>query len=321
MPSQNKNPKKIDVSIIIINWNNYDVIFNCLDSIKKTVKRISYEIIVVDNNSTDGSKEKIKKQYKWVQLIENKINNLFAKANNQGLELAKGEFIFILNSDTVLTENALDILTEYAEKNKSQIYTSTLINKDNSIQFYMHRSFPNSLSIILAFFFKTKGWFKRNPILIKYLLLDHDFTKTSYVDQAAGAAMLIHKTTIKKIGGLFDEKNFPLFFNDVDTCYRAAKKNCKTLHIADSYIYHLKGESVKKQESLVNYYRYAISLQLYFKKHKLWFSYISCAGIVKTLFSLFLAKEWVLYTLKKSTKQQFSNSRKYSIAVLREKFI
>ncbi len=102
----------VDISFIIVNWNTRDILINCLNSIYKTVKDVDYKICVVDNNSTDGSQEAIKKHFPEVNLIENKTNAGFAHANNQALKIMQSRFTVLLNSDTILQEEAIKNLTQ-----------------------------------------------------------------------------------------------------------------------------------------------------------------------------------------------------------------
>ncbi len=107
----------MQVSIIIVNYNTKELIKNCINSIYENTKDIDFEIIVSDNGSTDGSVEMLKNDFPNVILIENNANLGFGKANNNGLKVAKGEYIFYLNSDTVLLNNAVKMFYDYWEQN------------------------------------------------------------------------------------------------------------------------------------------------------------------------------------------------------------
>lgn len=259
--------KKPVISIILVNWNCGKVILNCIESLDKTIKKYPYEIIVVDNNSKDNSLELIKRKYPHVKLVRNKSNEMFAKANNDGYKVARGEFIFILNSDTTVTRGAVDNLLDYLIKEKKEIVTCTLLNKDGSIQYNMHRGFPTFFRLATSMIYKKYGLFKSLPSVKKYLLISNKFDQDFEVDQAAGAAILISRNLIKKLGYLFDEENFPLFYNDVDLCYRIHKEGIKITCKTNVQIYHLKGESIKKLRLNSHLKTYFFSAARYFKKH------------------------------------------------------
>ncbi len=264
-----KKISKLDLSIILVNWNCGKVIYDCLDSIIKTVKKHSYEIMVVDNDSKDGSPETIRKRYPKVKLIRNNFNNMFAGANNQGYKASKGEYIFILNSDTIVAEGAVDGLVTYLEKNKKDVVTCKLLNKDGSVQYNMHRGFPSFLRLATGYLYKKYNVGGFLPSVKHYLLIDNKFNKDFYVDQAAGAAILLSRKLVDRLGYLFDEKNFPLFYNDVDLCYRIHKKGIRIICKTDFAIYHIKGNSIKKVSSYNHIKTYLSSVIRFFLKNKL----------------------------------------------------
>ena len=279
--------KTIDVSIILVNWNCGQVIIDCIESLVKTIKAHTYEIIVVDNNSKDGSIQEIEKKYPSIHLIKNDFNNMFAGANNQGYAISKGKFIFILNSDTIVPNNSVDRLLDYAQNNNQDAMTCTLLNKDNSIQYNMHRGFPSFPRLFTSLFYKKFNLFGFLPIVKNYLLINNNFHEDFYVEQAAGAAILLKKDIVNKIGGyLFDEKNYPLFFNDVDLCYRLLKEKYKILCKTNVKIYHLKGTAINKMNFFDHWFNYGISCMRFFRLNKMYIDYLLIAITFKVAFSL-----------------------------------
>lgn len=107
----------MDVSIIIVNYNTKQLLSDCLSSIKEKTFGIEYEVIVVDNDSTDGSQEMLRQDFQWVRLVESGENLGFGKANNLGMSVANGKYFFLLNSDTLLINNAVKHFFDYAESN------------------------------------------------------------------------------------------------------------------------------------------------------------------------------------------------------------
>lgn len=259
----------IELSIILVNWNCGQVIIDCIESLIKTIKKTSYEIIVVDNDSKDKSIEKIIYDYPQIKVIQNEFNNMFAGANNQGYEISKGDKIFILNSDTVVTEGAVDNLVQILKEGKESAVTCTLLNSDGTVQYYMHRGFPTLLRLASGLIYKRWNIFGFLPSVKKYLLIDNKFDKDFYVDQAAGAAIMLKRELIEKLGYLFDEKNFPLFYNDVDLCFQISKGGYKILCAVDIKIYHLKGNSVSKLKFSKLMKTYIPSCFRYFIKNKM----------------------------------------------------
>jgi len=261
-----KEPKP-ELSIILVNWNCGQVILDCVESLVNTIKKHSYEIIVVDNDSKDNSIKHIEEKFSKVKIIKNKFNNLFAGANNQGYETSKGEYIFVLNADTVVTPHAVDKLLDYMKTEKEQAMTCTLLNRDGTIQSNMHRGFPTIIRLVTSALYKKYKFFRFFPSVRNYLSLGQKFDKDFYVEQAPGAALLLKRKLIQDLGYLFDEKNFPLFYNDVDLCYRIKNKKIKILCKTNVRIYHLKGESVKKLSFNKYSVEYQKSLNNFFRKH------------------------------------------------------
>ncbi len=220
---------------------------------------INSEIYVVDNNSTDGSQEAIKKKFHSVKLIENKSNTGFAHANNQALRIMQGRFAVLLNSDAVLKENAIKTLLTFMNNSPNAgIAGVQLLNKDGSRQNSID-NFPSpeteilNKSILRLFFpdkYPSKNKSYQNPI---------------EVDSVIGACMMIRKEAIDDVG-VFNEDYF-FFLEETDWCYRMRKKGWKVFHVPAARVFHLSGHSKKKVpwESQIEYCR---SLYKYFKKNK-----------------------------------------------------
>ncbi len=316
------NKKNIDCSIILINRNNWDVIFDCIESLRKTIKKWRYEIIVVDNNSEDGSRELIEEKYKDITLIKNTTNTLFAHPNNQWAEVAKGKYLFILNSDTVALEWAVDSLVTHLEETGDDIVTCTLLNKDKTIQYNMHRSFPSFLRIFFSFLYvKKKRNFLKNMVFVnKYLLLDNKFDQDFYVDQAAWAAILISRNLVGKLEKpLLDEENFPLLFNDADLCYRVSKVQWKILCKTNVQIIHLKSVSIKKFDFLKLGAHYWISWKNFFKKHRLRIDFILFAFTGYMLALYILVKVYSFSLLWKISKKELKDKRNLAYKIIKWK--
>jgi len=222
-----------NLSVIVVNWNTRKLLENCLFSIFKFTKGISFEVIVVDNGSIDSSPQMVKKKFPQVKLILNKENLGFTKANNQGIKVAKGKYILLLNSDTYLIENALGKLVKRADGLSKRGPTPKvvrplrglgalgplLLNENRSVQQSVG-FFPHLPQIFWWMSFIDD--LPRGDLLRPYHV-DHDsfYQKEQPVDWVTGAAILVPKKVIQKIGG-FDENIF-MYGEEVDWCYRIKK--------------------------------------------------------------------------------------------------
>lgn len=227
---------QIFLSIIIVNWNGEPFVENCLNSIYTQDTRISYEVIVWDNASTDGSVSLIRQNFPQVKLIQSDKNLGFAGGNNRAFNHAHGEYYLLLNNDTVLREGTLDAMAEVVASNPSiGIWGFHLINPDGSTQKSAGR-FPNIITEILD----QTGLHK----FIPYSQYAYSWYNTpEEADWVTGACMLIKRQVIEKIG-MFDERYF-MFLEDVDLCYRARKAGWQVRYHPKPTIVHMKGESSK----------------------------------------------------------------------------
>jgi GT2 family glycosyltransferase len=224
------------LSIIILNYNTRQLTLDCLRSIFEDKTIPSYEIILIDNASTDDSVRQFN-QLKWknLVLILNKENVGFAKAVNQGIKTANGKYILLLNSDTKVKKGAIKKLVEFAKKNKDAgVVVPRLLNADESIQ----PSCFNLPSVSRAF---------NQYILGRKGILDKFYPEVStpvVVESAVGAAFLITPEAINKVG-LFDERYF-MYFEDLDYCRRVNKNGLKVYYLPNSQIIHLHGQSGRR---------------------------------------------------------------------------
>ena len=227
-----------ELSIIIVNLNNKELILACIDSIQKEASGIDLEIIVVDNGSKDGSEDAIKKLQKYsknLRLIENKENLGYSEANNQGIEKAKGEYVLLLNSDTVVKKNAFGKLLNFVKKAKNAgVVGPKLLNKDGSLQPSCFR-FPTIKNAIREYWLGEKGLFE------KYAPLGNEPSK---VDAVVGAAFLITPKALEKIG-MLDERYFA-YFEDIDYCRQVWKNDLKVYYYPKSEIIHYHGATFEK---------------------------------------------------------------------------
>ena len=233
-----KESPGIVLSIIIINWNNKDILRDCLNSIYHTHNDSEYEIIVVDNHSEDGSVELIKSEFFNVVLLENVENLGFARANNQAIKIARGNYILLLNNDTVVTNTyCFDRMIEYMKKNPQiGILGCKLLYPDGTLQ-SCGESFPSVWRTFKSQILFTKTW-KR---LGKSKKGDNRFKKVDFV---CGACLMTQKEILDKVG-LLKEKYF-MYGEDVEFCYRVKKAGYDIGVLTDESIIHLHSKSTEK---------------------------------------------------------------------------
>lgn len=293
---QNK-PK---VSILLLNWNQWDETLECIDSIFAKISSELFEIILVDNGSTDGSIEKIEEKYQnKIVIIKNDFNNLFAPANNQAYRVAQWEYIWILNTDTIITTDCLSVMIDFLEKNPEYgAATCKLLNADLSTQYYIHRRFPSFLRLVLGLLYKRFDILKLPPV-VQYLYLDTTFEEDFDIEQAGGACILVKKEVVERIGWLFDEEKFALFYNDVDLCYRVWAHHFKIRFLSQTSLIHLKWQSTGKLNFYGSKKYLSISGLLFFKKHKMYGSYIFAKIAYLVLFAWLFFQSCFLFLRKK----------------------
>ncbi len=219
----------MDLSIIIVNFNTKKLVLDCIKSIKESGNRVKYEVIVVDN----GSSEKFEKSDDY-KLIANKENFGFSKANNIGIKNSTGEYKLLLNSDTLIKKGALDILLDFAKSKKDAgVIGAQLLNIDGSVQESVSH-FPTLLGAIREFWLGEKGLFGLHTPQSKTF---------QEVDVVVGAAFLITPEALKKVGVL-NEKYF-MYFEDLDYCRKVWKSGLKVYYLPESKMVHYHGESGK----------------------------------------------------------------------------
>jgi len=254
--------QKIKISIIILSWNTKDLLKKCLKSIP-----FYAEIIIVDNGSTDGTIHFLN-SLKWpnLKIIKNKKNLGFAKGNNQGLEVAKGDFVMILNSDTIVQKGTLEKLVEFTKDTPLYAVSPLLVNPNGTIQEEYYMRFPNLWQIFGYHYPLLRILFMRLPL--KWLAVSRMKKKPFEVEQLPGAALMAPKEVWQKVG-LLDE-DYQFLYEDVDWCWRAKKMGVKLVVVPESKITHLGGGSWRqrlKKNSFEFYRDYFKALLLFVEKN------------------------------------------------------
>jgi GT2 family glycosyltransferase len=235
----------MDISVCIVNWNTKELLSNCIDSILEKTSDVSYEVIVVDNNSTDGSAEMVKRRFPNCKLIESKENLGFSRGNNLGLWEATGKYILFLNPDTILITNALLGMFQFMEVNTDVgAVGCKLRSQDGSIQFTCARTYP-SLWNQFCDMMMLNRLFPRSKMFSTIEMVYWDHKDSSAVDCLSGACIFAMKGIVTELRG-FDE-GFFMYAEDVDLCYRIKREGWTLYYLASEEIFHLEGASSKKQ--------------------------------------------------------------------------
>lgn len=259
----------MELSIIILNFRSKGLLKQCLRGIELSQLQMPYEVIVVDNNSRDGSMEMVAEFFPWAKRLPLPTNGGFAVGNNAGIRLATGKYVMILNPDVAVFKGAVDTLLAYMNTNeKVGIAVPKLINPDGTIQMSAMR-FPN---------FTVPIW-RRTPlgklpmpqkILRRYHMAEWDHKDNRPIGWALGACFVIRRTALDVVG-MFDEQFF-LYFEDVDLCRRMWAKSWEIHYVAQAEMVHFHQRLSATAAVLTSMFSYAARIHIrswlqYFKKY------------------------------------------------------
>ena len=254
----------MDLSIVIVNYNVKYFLEQCLTSVKNACKNIDNEIIIVDNNSVDGSIKMIHEKFPEVKIIENKENLGFSKANNQAIQIAQGKYILLLNPDTVVEEETFSKILNFMNSNPDAGGLGVkMIDGKGKFLPESKRGLPTP-SVAFYKIFGFSRIFPKSKIFGQYHLSYLDKNKVHEVAILSGAFFMIRKETLLKTGPL--DETFFMYGEDIDLSYRIIKAGYKNYYFPLTRIIHYKGESTKK--SSINYVIVFYNAMIIFaKKH------------------------------------------------------
>ena len=272
----------MDVSVIIVNWNTKEFLRNCLRSVYECAGAVNYEIIVVDNASTDGSVKMVKNGFKDVIVIENTENRGFAAANNQGMAVAKGRYVLLLNSDTIVLENSIANTVRFADENMRVAVTGCqVLNPDGTIQRTCFK-FPSILNMLLSSTYLYK-LFPKSRFFGREQMTWWDRSDVRQVDVVTGCFMLVRREVIEQVGPM-DERFF-MYGEETDWCYRFWKNGWKIMFAPVGQIIHFGGQSaVKRPVAMIVQLR--LSILKFVKKHYGWPSHLIARFLVALFFAV-----------------------------------
>ena len=254
----------IDVSIIIVNYNVKDYLLQCLRSLDQLDPSLQWEVIVVDNNSTDGSVQDLREQFPLVSWIALDENIGYGKANNLGLEKARGRYTLFLNPDTIVGRDVLRTMTSYLDEHPDVgIAGCKVLNPDGSFQVACRRGLPTPWASFCKLF-GLQSIFPNSPIFARYNLTYLPIDETYAVDALIGAFMMGPTSLLQQLGG-FDPAFF-MYGEDIDLCYRVKLSGHSVMYVHATSIIHYKGESTKR--SSINEVRvFYEAMEIFARKH------------------------------------------------------
>lgn len=259
------------ISIIIVNYNTGEILRDCVESVIKFENKVEYEIIIVDNNSTDNSREIIehlKNKHIYISSIYIDGKRSFSFANNLGFESSKGDYILIMNPDIIFTKPILkNLIDEFNKLNNLGALCPLLIGTDGKFQRNYYQRYPTIRQFIFFYSFFAKFFMNSKLRLYKYLEngdIDVDYAKLQSVEQIPCAFFLTTRKTFIEAGKM--DASYELFFEDVDLSYQVNKIKKVAVHSGYS-VMHLGGSSFKTSDDYWLYGRFILSMIHFFEKN------------------------------------------------------
>ncbi len=254
----------MDVSVLILNYNTCQLTLDCIASVYRSATKYAYEIIVVDNHSTDDSTVRIPATYPNVVFIANPDNGGFAKGNNIGMKLAQGRYTLLLNSDTIVEPDTLETMVSFMDSHpRAGAAGCKIILPDGSLDKACKRGFPTP-SASFYYAFGLSKLFPDNPKFNGYQLGYLSPDECYQVDSLVGAFMLVRREVIEQIGGLDEE--FFMYGEDIDWCYRIKEAGWEIHYRGDTFIVHYKGASSRRKPFKI-IYEFHRAMWLFHRKH------------------------------------------------------
>ncbi len=254
----------MDLSVIIVNYNVRAFLENAIAAMQRALRGLDGEIIVVDNASDDGSAEMVRAKFPGVQLVENRENLGFSKANNIALKRSRGNLLLLINPDTIVQEDTLRVMMRFfAAHPDAGLAGCKILNPDGTFQLPCRRSFPTPW-VAFTKVFGLSFLFPRTRLFGKYNLTYLNPDETYPVDAVSGSFMMIRRDVLEKVGGL--DESFFMYGEDIDWCFRVAQAGFKVYYVHETAIVHYKGESTRRSniDELKHFYG---AMELFVEKH------------------------------------------------------
>jgi GT2 family glycosyltransferase len=252
-----------DVTVILVTWNSLSDLPGCLAAIPRAAAHVTWEITIVDNQSTDGTRAYVETHHPRIRLLVNAENRGFAAANNQALRLARSRYVLLLNPDTVLQEGAIDRMVACLDADTTASAAGpAVLNRDGTPQ-QTGITFPSTQNILIETLFLDR-LFPRSRIFGRHRQRYADPSQQRAVDYVQGSCLMVRSTTIARVG-ILDEEYF-MYFEETDWCYRMARAGGKVLLCPAAAVIHFGGEESSHygEGRLLDYFR---SLLVFYRKH------------------------------------------------------
>jgi N-acetylglucosaminyl-diphospho-decaprenol L-rhamnosyltransferase len=271
----------LDLSIVIVNWNTKDLLRGCLTSLYDSDGDFSFETVVVDNCSDDGSAAMVREEFPHVCLIESEINGGYAYANNHGLRCFQARYYLLLNPDTVVPRDALQRMLEFLDTHPEVgIAGPKLVMDDGELDMACRRSFPTpEIS-----FYRLSGLsrlFPKSERFGRYNLTHLDPDQVAEVDSVVGAFMMVRREVVEEVGGL-DEEYF-MYAEDLDWAFRAKRAGWKVYYYPEVTVLHYKRQSSQQNKDRADY-EFWRAMYIFYRKHyaqdtPFWLHYLVLGGL------------------------------------------
>ncbi|MBI4858919.1 MAG: glycosyltransferase family 2 protein [Candidatus Riflebacteria bacterium] len=262
--------KQTDVSVCIANYNGVGLLRQCLDSLHATSGGVAFEIIVIDNGSTDGSREMVGERYPAVTLIQNPTNDGYAAANNLGLERSCGRYILVLNNDTIVPPDCLEVMTRFMDDHPTVgMSTCSYVARPGSAQLMpcTNRFFPSARRVLVENLINLSGL----GFLVRRMGLDDlcfgyttDHEREHRVEQITGAFLFVRRQTIDQVGPM--DPGYFLYLEETDWCYRIRQAGWEIAYTPRTHIVHLGSQTTQLLPNRPEIYRR--SMERYLTKHR-----------------------------------------------------
>jgi N-acetylglucosaminyl-diphospho-decaprenol L-rhamnosyltransferase len=252
----------VDLSIVIVSWNVRDLLRRCLHSILDVSHSMHVEVVVVDNASTDGSSDMVQAEFPGVHIVANSENRGFPAANNQGLAVAQGRYVLLLNPDTEVIEDGLATLAAFAEAHPDVgMVGPQLLYPDGSVQ-SSRRRFPTLATAVFESTWLEPYALRR--LLKRYYVLDRPDDAVQDVDWVTGAAMMARREAVEQVGPL--DEGFFMYSEELDWCRRFREAGWRVVYLPTARIIHHEGKS-SEQVVTARHIHFQTSKVRYFRKH------------------------------------------------------
>lgn len=253
------------LSICIVSYKARDLLCDCLRSIYQNPPGFSFEVIVVDNHSQDGTLELLQNEFPRVRCVENEQNEGYTLPMNTALKMGAGQFLVQLNPDTLVVPGAFDHLVRFMQANPGAgICTPKVLNRDGTLQKQCRRSAGRPWDAF-TYFSGLSRRYPDNPRFAGYLMTYLDDNKVNEVEAVSGSCMLIRRKVVEQIGYL--DELFFAYQEDSDFCIRTRNYGWKIYYVPDAQIYHFGGEGGSGVEVYRSIFQWHRSYFLYFRKH------------------------------------------------------